>query len=128
MNYSTLGPILSDEMNFVSVRFSSKSEAPSYTYKNFIQNLKEGDVVIIPGSSEGSYKCGYVTEVDVSIDVDRDDINYKWIVAGPVDTTTHDQLVKQEENLIKQLKKREKSDELLGQTDPGELPKLTING
>lgn len=92
MNNADLLFFQEEKFSFIKVAFSE--DGPPYTYKT-VDMHEVGDKVVV--DARGKLKVVEVVEVDTSFPSNQS-VKYKWVVSK-VDTTTHDNCVKVEEDI-----------------------------
>lgn len=103
-NFSAVAFLVSDKVR--AVRVSYEENGKEYTFKTQDQSLVKNDLVIVPTNTRHGFTVCKVIELDVDVDFENPAIEYKWI-AGKIDKTAYDTLLKQEETMLAEVRQAE---------------------
>lgn len=104
MNSSTAIFLINPHARAVNCIYESdanKSQTP-YTFKTLDQDIKVGDLVVVPTDTRHNLTVVKVVEVDVDLDIDTPN-QIKWVI-GKVDLETHNDLLAMETDALAKIK------------------------
>lgn len=113
MNYSKAVFLINDNVRAVIATYEATPNAPKTTFKTLDQDIKAGDLVIVPTNTRHEFTVVKLVETDVDIDFDSAE-QIQWVV-GKVDLDEHKRLLDQEAKAVQVVKSAElkkKRDEL----------------
>lgn len=97
--------VMNEEVRGIKAVYEDIHETPAF-YKTFDQNVKVGQLIVVPASTRLGFTTNKVVEVDVEPDINRSG-EVKWIV-GSVSLENYESCLEQEQEMITQLNALEK--------------------
>ena len=137
MNYSTAIFLVNDKVRAVRGIYeawddkSGKPMPASTVFKTFDQDLKVGDLVLVPSGTRHRMTVNKIVEVDVEPDLESS-IEMSWVI-GVVDFPAYQAVLAEEAKMIKLMRDAEKADQrkklrekVLAHMDESQLAALAI--
>lgn len=138
MNYSTAVMLVNANIKAMRTIYqpenaSQKNSQQRYTFKTIDENIKVGDLVLVPTDTRFGFTVNEVVEANVEVEVDFDsNVQMKWIV-GKVDLQAYEKILAMEATMIDAIKTgelRKRREDIKKNTldafTNGELDKLDI--
>jgi len=105
MNYSKTVFLINKNVRAISAQYEPGAEAE--IFKTLDENVKVGDIVVVPSDTRHRFTTVKVKHVDEDVDIDFDDtVQCKWIVSV-VDTEAFESLLDMEKTAIAKVKSAE---------------------
>ena len=110
MNYSTAVMLVNKSIRAVRTIYqpeiaSDRTKQTRYTFKTIDENIKVGDLVLVPTDTRFGFTVNEVVEVDIDVDFDSN-VQVKWVVSK-VDLKAYEEIHAMENRLIDVIKKGE---------------------